>query len=120
MGGGGGEGGEGRVSGGGGGGGEGGEDGAEGVGGEGMGVAAEEAVAEPVVEEGVAHGEGLVGAREGDEGLAEGGGEGGVLGEFQEQVGDGGALLGGVGFMFHSAPSVAWGRADGTLDSLQV
>ncbi len=62
-------------------------------------------------------GEGLIGAREGDEGLAEAGGEG-FVGEFEEQVGDGGALLGGVRFMFHSAPSVARGRADGRVNSL--
>jgi hypothetical protein len=55
----------------------------------------------------------LIGTWDGDEGLAKAGGEG--LGEFQEQVGNGGALLGGVGFMFHSAPSVARGVRPGPL-----
>ena len=69
----------------------------QGVAGEGLAGAAEEAVAEPIVEESVAEGEGLVDVGERDEGLAEGGGEGGVLGELQEQAGDGGAMLGGGG-----------------------
>ena len=62
--------------------------------------------------------DGLIAARECDEGLAEAGGEGFVSGEFEEQVGDGGALLGGVGFMFHSGSSVARGRTDGASRSL--
>jgi hypothetical protein len=47
----------------------------QGAGGEGLGGAAVETVAEPVVEEGVAEGEGLVDAGERGEGLARGGGE---------------------------------------------
>jgi hypothetical protein len=93
----------------------------EGAGVEGLAVVAVEAVAEPVVEDGVREGESLVDAGERDEGLTESGGEGGVLGEFHEQVGDGGAMLGcGGGFTCHSAPIFARGCSGGRVDSLYV
>jgi hypothetical protein len=98
---------------------EGGENVVEGVRGEGMAVIAEVAIAEPVVEEGIGEGEGLVDAREGDEGFAGGGGKGGVLGELHEQVGDGGAMLGSGGVSTsHFAPVSREGCAGGRVDSL--
>lgn len=75
----------------------GGDDVVEDVGVEGMAVVAEVAVAEPIVKEGIGEGEGLVDDWEGHESFAGGGGKGGVLGELHEQVGNGGAMLGGGG-----------------------
>ena len=84
-----------------------------------MAAAAVEALAEPVMDDGVGEGESLIDVGERDEGLPKSGGKSGVLGEFLEQVGNGGAMLRGGSGDLHHLPRVSReGRAVGRVGSL--